>query len=204
MALFLRDLSPQSCLLFQQSLQTQRVPVQLELLTASLQLTNTQIRANEQNLSFVNHEYLFEGSWYCHNTGFFTSILYIKKKQKQNMILNIIFYTTEKKLPQYWLKWPFLNTILYYFKYFSKESNFSNTKRQGWWSDGGLTSSWLWSRSSAMSCSSCLVCSRSCMLWAVISFWAWTRSSTVTAFTPSWERSGRTLCQIIALRTSVD
>ncbi len=56
---------------------------------------------------------------------------------------------------------------------------------------GSLTSTRFWSRSSAMSFSSCLVCSLSCMLWAVISFWACTRSSTVTAFTPSCERGSR-------------
>ncbi len=56
---------------------------------------------------------------------------------------------------------------------------------------GSLTSTRFWLRSSAMSSSRCLVCSLSCMLWAVISFWACTRSSTVTAFTPSCERGGR-------------
>lgn len=49
-----------------------------------------------------------------------------------------------------------------------------------------LTNSRLWSLSKAMSLSSCLVCSLSWRLWAEISFWACSRSSTVKAFTPSW------------------
>lgn len=59
-----------------------------------------------------------------------------------------------------------------------------NAVIKGWriWS---LTSSKLWSLSKAISLSSCLVCSFSWRLWADISFWAWRRSSTVRAFTPS-------------------
>lgn len=49
-----------------------------------------------------------------------------------------------------------------------------------------LTSSRLWSLNKDMSFSSCLVCSLSWRLWADISFWACSRSSTVKAFTPSW------------------
>lgn len=49
-----------------------------------------------------------------------------------------------------------------------------------------LTSSRLWSLNKDMSLSSCLVCSLSWRLWADISFWACSRSSTVKAFTPSW------------------
>ncbi len=127
-ALFLRDLSSQSRFFFQQTLQTQRSPVQLELLTPSLQLTkHTNIQFHFcQKLSFLNHKYP-------------------SAPLRQNI------------------------RVCY----------------------GSLTSTRFWLRSSAMSFSSCLVCSLSCMLWAVISFWACTRSSTVTAFTPSCERGGR-------------
>ncbi len=51
-ALFLRDLSSQSRFFFQQTLQTQRSPVQLELFTPSLQLTNTQTYSSTSARNF--------------------------------------------------------------------------------------------------------------------------------------------------------